>query len=118
MRRILSIACLLALMTFSCTQNNQTDSPDLTDPAPNEIQNKFLNNQAEALLSQANEVFSNYPPSWPEPAARRCALLLLDGVFHDVYAPQRPPVQHFLKTSINRAVNEIEQTQIINGARI
>ncbi|MCK4989830.1 MAG: hypothetical protein KAS29_05065, partial [Bacteroidales bacterium] len=95
MKGILSIVCLIALMTFSSAQDNQTVNSVLIDPALNEIQNQFLNNQAEALLSQANEVFSKTPPSWPEPPARHSALLLLDGVLHDVYAPQRPPVQEF-----------------------
>ncbi len=118
MKKILSIACLLALMALSSAQNRQPASSDLIDPTLNEIQNQFLNNQAEALLSQANEVFSNYPPSWPEPPARRSAFLLMDGVLHDEYAPQRPPVQDFFKTRMKEAIDEIEQTEIIDGARI
>ena len=118
MKKILSIACLLALMALSSAQNSQPASSDLIDPTLNEIQNQFLNNQAEALLSQANEVFSNYPPSWPEPPARRSAFLLIDGVLHDEYAPQRPPVQDFFKTRMKEAIDEIEQTEIIDGARI
>jgi len=118
MKETLSIACLLVLMTSSSAQDNQTASSDLIDPTLNIMQNQFLNNQAEALLGQANKVISNHPASWPEPAARRSALLLLDGVLHDVYAPQRPPVQKFLKTRMKKAADEIEQTEIINGARI
>ena len=119
MNKILSIAGLLILITISCNaQNNHTGSSVLIDTTLNEKQNQFLTNQAEALLSQANEVFSNYPPNWPEPSARRSALMLLDGVLHDVYAPQRPPVQLFFKTRMRKAVEEIEQTEITNGARI
>ena len=119
MNKIFSIAGLLVLITISCkAQNNQARSSVLIDTTLNEEQNQFLDNQAEALLSQASEVFSDYPPNWPEPAARRSALLLLDGVFHDVYAPQRPPVQLFFKTRMRKAVEEIEQTEITNGARI
>ncbi len=119
MNRILSLAGLLVLISISCNvQNNQAGNSGLIDATLNEKQNQFINNQAEALLSQANEVLSNYPPNWPEPAARRSALLLLDGVFHDVYAPQRPPVQLFFKTRMRKAVEEIEQTEITNGARI
>jgi len=118
MKRLLSITYLLALMAFSHAQNNQPASSDLIDPTLNQIQNQFLNNQAEALLNQANDVFSNYPPGWPEPPARRSALLLLDGVLHDVYAPQRPPVQSFFKTRLREAIADIEQAEIINGARV
>ena len=119
MNKIFSIAGLLVLITISCNaQNNQARSSVLIDATLNEEQNQFLDNQAEALLSQASEIFSDYPPNWPEPAARRSALLLLDGVFHDVYAPQRPPVQLFFKTRMRKAVEEIEQTEITSGARI
>ena len=119
MNKKLSIASLLVIITISCiAQNNQARSSVLIDTTLNEIQNQFLNNQAEALLNQASEVFSNYPPNWPEPAARRCALMLLDGVLHDVYAPQRPPVQLFFKTRMRKAIEEIEQTEITNGASI
>jgi L-ascorbate metabolism protein UlaG (beta-lactamase superfamily) len=44
--------------------------------------------------------------------------MLLDGVLHDVYAPQRPPVQQFFKTRMRNAIKEIEQTEITEGARI
>jgi len=119
MNKIFSITGLLVLITISCkAQNNQTKSSVLIDPTLNEIQNQFMDNQAEALLSQASKVFSDYPPNWPEPAARQSALLLLDGVLHDVYAPQRPPVQLFFKTRMREAIEEIEQTEIALGARI
>ena len=119
MNKIISVASLLVFFTISSNaQNNQVGSADLIDPSLNEIQNQFLDNQAEALLNQANEVFSNYPPNWPEPAARRTALMLLDGVLHDVYAPQRPPVQLFFNTRMKKAIEEIEQTEITNGASI
>ena len=119
MNKIFSIAGLLVLITIACNaQNKQVRNSVLIDTTLNEVQNQFLDNQAEALLSQANEVFSEYPPNWPEPAARRSALLLLDGVLHDVYAPQRTPVQLFFKTLMGKAIEEIEQTEIATGARI
>jgi len=118
MKKTLSITFLLSLMVICTAQTNQITSSDLIDPALNEIQNEFLNNQAEALLNQANKVLSNYPPGWPEPEARQSALLLLDGVLHDVYAHSRPPVQDFFKTRISNAIDEIDQAGIIHGARI
>jgi len=90
----------------------------LIDTTLNEIQNLFLNKQAEALLGQVNQVLVNYLPDWPEPPARKSALLLLDGVLHDVYAPQRPPVQSFLKDRLRMAAEDIEQTEVSEGARI
>ena len=119
LRKIFSIAGLLVLITMaSNAQNTLERSPVLIDTTLNEIQNLFMDNQAEALLSQASEVFSDHPPDWPEPAARRSALLLLDGVLHDVYAPDRLPVQLFFKTQMKKAIVEIEQTEITEGARI
>jgi hypothetical protein len=112
MKILLLTACLLTLIALSSAQVSQTDSADLIDPTLNEIQNLFLNNQAEALLSQTNEVYSSYPPGWPEPPPRRSAFLLLDGVLHDEYAPLRPPVQDFFKSRIKEAIDEIEYPPI------
>jgi L-ascorbate metabolism protein UlaG (beta-lactamase superfamily) len=113
---LLFLFCLVVITTTGA-QDNQTTGPDI-DPSLNSVQNTFLNNQADALLNQAGEVLSEVPPAWPEPDARRSALLLLDGVLHDVYAPYRPPVQRFLKTRIHTAAGEIEQTRLTTGARI
>ena len=118
-RKILTIVGFLVFFAMVCeAQNRKTESPVLIDTTLNEIQNQYLNSQAEALLGQANEVFANYAPNWPEPPARRSALLLLDGVLHDVYAPHRPPVQLFYKNRMQKAIEEIEQTEITDGARI
>jgi hypothetical protein len=118
MKTIITISCLLTLAVLGNAQNKKSTSPGLIDPALNEIQNIFLNNQAEALLDQVEKVFSEYPPDWPEPAIRHSTVLLLDGVLHDVYAPHRPPVQSFLKNRISKAIEEIEQTEVKEGARI
>ena len=118
MKRIQFIVCTLAVTSLGFAQPARIENPDLIDPGLNERQNQFLNNQAEALLRQANEELSTYPPGWPEPDPRPAALMLLDGVLHDVYAPYRPAVQTFLKTSIKKAVAEIEQTETTDGARI
>ncbi len=115
---IFSLVWLFALIALNSAQDKQADGSALIDPGLNEIQNQFLNKQAEALLTQANGVFVNHPPNWPEPPSRKSALLLLDGVLHDVYAPQRPPVQHFFKTRIKEAIDDIEQSVITDGARI
>ncbi len=112
------MTCLLACISVMHAQVDRATASGGIDPGLNEIQNQFLNNQAEALLGEANQVLNNHPPAWPEPPARKSALLLLDGVLHDVYAPYRSPVQKFLKSRLEQAVGEIEQTEVEYGARI
>ena len=118
MKKIQLTFCLLLIVALSNAQNIQTASFDNIDTTLNKTQNIFLNTQAEAFLSQVNNVISKYPPDYPEPEARKSALLLLDAVLHDLYAPKRPPVQNFLKTRIKKAIDEIENTKIISGALI
>lgn len=118
MKGIFSLVWIFAAITLNIAQDIRSSDTVLIDPGLDLVQNAFMNMQAEALLSQANEVFANHPPNWPEPPSRKSALLLLDGVLHDVYAPQRPPVQHFFKKRIRNALDEIEQSKITDGARI
>ena len=99
-------------------QDHTPESTILPDPSLNEVQNQFMDNQAIALLKEASEVLAAYPPSWPESEARKSALLLLDGVFHDVYAPHRIPVQEFYKSRMEQAIVEMEQSEVSEGARI
>lgn len=118
MKKTALLFYLIIQVAFCSAQYEQTLRSELIDTSLNETQNIFVNNQAKALLSQANKVFLEYPPGWPEPEARKSALLLMDGVLHDVYAPSRPPVQDFFKTRMDKAVDEIEQTEVLDGARI
>ena len=118
MKKSVLTSCLLVQVALCSALYGQTIRPELIDTTLNETQNIFLNSQAEALLAQSERELSDFPPAWPEPEARISALLLLDGVLHDVYAPSRPPVQDFFKTRMNKAVDEIEQTDIHEGARI
>jgi len=90
----------------------------LIDPRLSADENNFINSQTEILLSYANELLLKYPPKIPEPEQRRSALLLLDAVFHELYAPHRPAVQLFFKSRTKKAIDEIEHTQVTNGARI
>jgi L-ascorbate metabolism protein UlaG (beta-lactamase superfamily) len=89
-----------------------------TDPRLNEIQNRFLNQQASALLGVANEVIVKFSPQLPEPLERRLAMLLIDGVLHDPYAPQRRPVQEFFHARLEHALHQIEATRVEEGAVI
>ena len=116
---VLSIA-FFARTDGLCAQDAEPDTsaPQQIDPRLNEIQNRFLNQQARALLGVANEAISRFRPQLPEPLERRMALLLIDGVLHDVYAPQRPPVQEFFHARLQHALHQIEDTSVDEGAVI
>ena len=78
----------------------------------------FLNRQAAALLADVAETLGKVKPSAPEPRERYLALRLLDAVFHDMYAPNRPPVQEFFHKRMEQATAEIETTKVDKGAMI
>jgi L-ascorbate metabolism protein UlaG (beta-lactamase superfamily) len=88
------------------------------DPGLTQKQDELINQQAEVILNKADEVLSNFPPQIPEPLERTLALYLLDGIFHDVYAPQRLPVQEFLQNRIENMADQIEKTEVEEGAII
>jgi L-ascorbate metabolism protein UlaG (beta-lactamase superfamily) len=113
---ILLLATLLIVRQASAQDN--IDAPELIDPNLNEIQNEFLNQQALALLGLADQTLVQHPPQLPEPLERRLALHLLDGVLHDVYAPQRPPVIDFFHQRIQRAAEQLETASVDKGAVI
>jgi L-ascorbate metabolism protein UlaG (beta-lactamase superfamily) len=95
-----------------------------TDPAPLPTKNywgdtnRFLDQQAIALLGAVQEVLAQSPPTLPEPAQRRPALLLLDAVLHEADAPKRAPVQEFFHRRMAQAALEMEQTRVESGAVI
>lgn len=88
------------------------------DPRLDPEDDAFLNRQAEALLAEAEKTFESVPPQWPEPRERRLALLLIDGVAHESYAPARPPVQAFFHRRMDLALEDIERRQVDRGAVI
>ena len=81
-------------------------------------QDGFLNAQARRTLDLVDRALIQHPPQLPEPLERKMALYMIDGVLHDVEAPKRPPVQEFLRMRIERALKEIETTQVNQGAMI
>jgi hypothetical protein len=78
----------------------------------------FLDKEAEVALKLVTETLDRYPPGIPEPAERRMALVMLDGVLHEEKAPARPSVQAFYHSRMERAVRELEQTKVKEGAVI
>lgn len=88
------------------------------DPRLTQRQDELLNQQAAVLLGNADEVLTKYPPRLHEPLERTLALYLLDGIFHDVYAPQRLPVQQFIQKRAKVMADQLENTEVKEGAMI
>jgi len=88
------------------------------DPRLTQKQDESLNQQAEVMLNQADEVLSSIPPQIPEPLERSLALYLLDCIFRDVYAPQRLPVQEFIHKKIVDMGDQMDSTEVEDGAFI
>jgi hypothetical protein len=80
--------------------------------------NRFLSEQAGAILAATQDTLSRLPPAISEPKERRMAMLLLDAVLHDQEAAKRTPVQQFYRARLERAVREMEQTRVETGAVI
>jgi L-ascorbate metabolism protein UlaG (beta-lactamase superfamily) len=112
---MLAFAAAVAMTGF-CV--HAQDGPATVDPHRNQVEDDYLNRQAEALLNVAGETLSRIPPQYPEPRERRLALLLMDGVLHDAYAAHRPPVQKFYNERMERALKDLEDTKVTKGARI
>ncbi|MFC1526785.1 MBL fold metallo-hydrolase [Candidatus Latescibacterota bacterium] len=117
MRSLLALAALLCSAVSAYAQAAD-DSTSLIDPSLNRAENDCLDLQAQALLSLAEETLVRHPPVLPEPPERNLTLHLLDGVLHDVYAPQRTPVREFFHGRIRKAADQITNASIERGARV
>ena len=116
MKRFLILLIPLLIVTYpSYTQVKEyiPIDPRLTQP-----QDMMLNVQAEVALDLVNEVLIKVPPQHPEPLERTLALYLLDALLHEVYAPQRMPVQEFLQKRIENMAVELENIKVKEGAFI
>ncbi|UCH36199.1 MAG: hypothetical protein JSV65_07555 [Armatimonadota bacterium] len=111
-------APLIAALVIVCGLTAMSAAAEQVDPRISEDDDAYLSRQAQALLAQVNETLSRVPPQVPEPPERRLALLVLDGVLHEQYAPSRPPVQEFYRARIERAVAQMEGTRVSEGAII
>lgn len=90
----------------------------VVDPRLTPKQDKALNDQANVILELACKVLDEFPPQIPEPLQRTEGLYLLDCIFHDVFAPQRLPVQKFVQTRAQEMADQLEQGIVSEGARI
>lgn len=89
-----------------------------TDPGLSQDDDAYMNRQADAFLKEVNSILLAVPPQYPEPDNRRLALRLLDAVLHDIYAPNRVPLQNFYHERMERVAAELESTQVQEGAAI
>lgn len=78
----------------------------------------FINQQDKNTLSIVNEALAKYPPSLNEPVERRMAMLMIDGVLHEEKAAHRASVQNFLRERISLVVNELQRSEVNEGAKI
>ncbi len=78
----------------------------------------FINQQDKITLDLVEEALAKYPPSLAEPLERRMAMLMLDGVLHEEQAAHRSSVQNFLHERITLSVEELQQTDVKEGAMI
>lgn len=77
---------------------------------------EYLDWQAENQLEAVEDVFSNFPPGYPEVRERYLAFLMLDAVLHDVEAPKRLAVGQFYHRRVANALEEMKRTKVKKGA--
>jgi L-ascorbate metabolism protein UlaG (beta-lactamase superfamily) len=69
-------------------------------------------------LKWVNYILKTYPPDVKEHPVRRAALIRLDDVLHIKSAPDNALAQVFYRQRIEGAVQELEQTRIVEGMRV
>jgi L-ascorbate metabolism protein UlaG (beta-lactamase superfamily) len=69
-------------------------------------------------LAWVDFILDSYPPATVEYPVRRAALIRMDDILHIQSAPHKQCVQQFYKERMEKAIAEIEQTQVTQGMRI
>lgn len=115
--RTFSLLILILIANLSLI-NAQINKKDLIDPCLSKKSNDYMDRQQEALLREVGEVTDANLPGYPAPRIRQTALYLFDAVMHDKYVAYRKPVQEFFHKRIERAITDIENTQVDEGAKI
>lgn len=106
------------LLTFVLLNLQSFAQEKVIDPTLTLAQDKALDSQAEVILGFASGILKDFPPQIPEPLQRTEALYLLDCIFHEVYAPERLPVQKFVQSGVEKLAKELEEENVSEGARI
>jgi len=109
---------LMLLGGISLANAQETKKADLIDPCLNKKSNDYMDRQQEALLREVAEVMDANLPGYPAARIRQTALYLFDAVMHDKYVAFRKPVQEFFHMRIEKAITDIENTQVDEGAKI
>ncbi len=110
------LAILITGISHINAQENKTK--DIIDPCLSAKSNDYMDRQQEALLREVAEVMDANPPKYPAARIRQTALYLYDAVMHDKYVAFRKPVQDFFHMRIEKAITDIENTRVDEGAKI
>ena len=125
------IAGLVISLSFSCDHEPDIDQ-EILQALEYEVSERRLNApsnffgrsgeylewETENLLELVEDAITSFPPSIQEPIVRHMAMLMLDAVFHDVEAPYRTAVQNYHHRRTLKALEEIENTEVGEGAMI
>lgn len=121
-----SVVAFLGLLSFASIAAGQVSGGgsggdklgiDLRHNWWNDIEG-FINQQNARTLELVEKTLTRHPPELPEPFERQLALHMIDGVLHEADAATRPAVQTFFHARIIRALGEIQNARISQGARI
>ncbi len=116
---VFMLGCLaLALGSLYLLHIMSSEYAQVVDHRLDKEDDHHLNVQAKATVATVSDILERFPPQLPERLERRMALTMLDLIVHELYAPERPAIQDFIKVRIQRAVAEIEEAKITKGARI
>lgn len=118
MKNITKAFTLLLFMQWFNLIAVAQEKKELIDPSLDEVENNYLDRQAEAFLMEIKKSINTESPQYPLSRERYLSLLLVDAVLHDVYAGKRPAVQQFFHSQISSALKEIENTEVKQGAKV
>jgi L-ascorbate metabolism protein UlaG (beta-lactamase superfamily) len=117
--RVVFLMAIVGMLYGACSYGEDSAKASASvDPRLSADDDAYMNRQASALLTEVEKALAANPPHAPDGAARRMALYLLDAVLHDVYAPNRPPVQQFYKRRMEALACDLERARVKEGARI
>lgn len=119
--RIVLAAAFLAALAPTLAQSPVPGKPYLSSPRRALTAPELLDAPDEWIgrsLEWAGAILGEYRPAVVEHPVRRAALIRLDDVLHIQSAPAKPLVQKFYRGRIEGAAAEIENTRVMDGARL
>jgi len=114
-----SILVLIFLFCFSGLSaqfHDKKKGGGVPDPQLSQEDNDYLDRQAKVFLDSVQSVLAEFSPSVNECRERMFAKLLLDAVFHEHFAAFRKPVQDYFHNRTGQVIDDLEKSEIINGA--